>query len=132
MFKRFILFIFVVSIGTPIYASPNEPLNLARDKLNPIIQVNTYKTKDILLLFKSCYETIYFLGNTKYKGTRKPLTEEKVSEQCFCICDKIRKKYPPETFLNKKPSELHKIIAPLSNECIQDLGPFWENNIEDR
>ena len=127
MFKRFILFIFVVCIGTPIYASPNEPLNLARDKLNPIIQVNTYKTKDILLLFKSCYETIYFLGNTKYKGTRSPLKEEKVSEQCFCICDKIRKKYPPETFLNKKPSELHKIIAPLSNECIQDLGPFWEN-----
>ncbi len=127
MFKRFILFIFVVSIGTPIYASPNEPLNLARDKLKPIIQVNTYKTKDILLLFKSCYETIYFLGNTKYKGTRKPLTEEKVSEQCFCICDKIRKKYPPGTFLNKKPSELHKIIAPLSNECIQDIGPFWEN-----
>jgi hypothetical protein len=67
------------------------------------------------------------LGNTKYKGTRKPLLEEKVSEQCFCICDKIRKKYPSETFLNKKPSELHKIIAPLSNECVQDLGPFWEN-----
>ena len=125
MFKRFILFIFVVSIGTPIYASPNEPLNLARDKLKH--GADTYKTKDILLLFKSCYETIYFLGNTKYKGTRKPLTEEKVSEQCFCICDKIRKKYPPETFLNKKPSELHKIIAPLSNECIQDIGPFWEN-----
>ena len=70
---------------------------------------------------------MHFLGNTKYKGTREPLKEEKVSEQCFCICDKIRKKYPSETFLNKKPSELHKIIAPLSNECIQDLGPFWEN-----
>ena len=122
MFKQFILFIFVVCIGTPIYASPvveHGPI--------PIILADTYKTKDILLLFKSCYETIYFLGNTKYKGTRKPLTEERVSEQCFCICDKIRKKYPPGTFLNKKPSELHKIIAPLSNECIQDLGPFWEN-----
>ena len=127
MFKRLILFIFVVSIGTPIYASPNEPLNLARENLKPIIQVNTYKTKDILLLFKSCYETIYFLGNTKYKGTRKPLTEEKVSEQCFCICDKIREKFSPETFLNRQSSELQKIIAPLSNECIQDLGPFWEN-----
>ena len=124
MFKRLLLFIFVVCIGASVYASPIEPLNLARDKLKG---ENTYKTKDILLLFKSCYETIYFLGNTKYKGTRSPLKEEKVSEQCFCICDKIRKKYPSGTFLNRKPSELHKIIAPLSNECIQDLGPFWEN-----
>ena len=122
MFKRFILFIFVVCIGTPIYASP-----ITEHNMSPMIQKETYKTKDILLLFKSCYETIYFLGNTKYKGTRKPLTEEKVSEQCFCICDKIRMKYPSGTFLNKKPSELHKIIAPLSNECVQDLGPFWEN-----
>ena len=124
MFKRLLLFVFVVCIGASVYASPIEPLSLARDKLKG---ANTYKTKDILLLFKSCYETIYFLGNTKYKGTRSPLKEEKVSEQCFCICDKIRKKYPSGTFLNKKPSELHKIIAPLSNECIQDLGPFWEN-----
>ena len=122
MFKRLILFVFVVCIGASIYASPvveHGPI--------PIILADTYKTKDILLLFKSCYETIYFLGNTKYKGTRNPLKEKKVSEQCFCICDKIRKKYPSGTFLNKKPSELHKIIAPLSNECIQDLGPFWEN-----
>ena len=122
MFKRLIFFVFVVCIGASVYASPvveHGPI--------PIILADTYKTKDILLLFKSCYETIYFLGNTKYKGTRNPLKEKKVSEQCFCICDKIRKKYPPGTFLNKKPSELHKIIAPLSNECIQDLGPFWEN-----
>ena len=122
MFKRLIFFVFVVCIGASVYASP-----IVEHGPIPIIQADTYKTKDILLLFKSCYETIYFLGNTKYKGTRKPLTEEKVSEQCFCICDKIRKKYPSETFLNKKPSELHKIIAPLSNECIQDIGPFWEN-----
>ena len=126
MFIRLIFFIFVVCIGASVYASPT-----IEHSMNPIIQVNTYKTKDILLLFKSCYETIYFLGNTKYKGTRKPLLEEKVSEQCFCICDKIRKKYSPETFLNRQSSELQKIIAPLSNECIQDLGPFWEN-IEDR
>ena len=122
MFKRLIFFVFVVCIGASVYASPvveHGPI--------PIILADTYKTKDILLLFKSCYETIYFLGNTKYKGTRNPLKEKKVSEQCFCICDKIRKKYPSETFLNKKPSELHKIIAPLSNECIEDLGPFWEN-----
>ena len=36
-------------------------------------------------------------------------------------------KYSPEKFLNRQSSELQKIIAPLSNECIQDLGPFWEN-----
>ena len=119
MFKRLILFVFVVCISTSVYAK-----DVATEAA---LIKDTYKTQDILLLFKSCYETLYFLGNTKYKGTRKPLTEEKVSKQCFCICDKIRKKYPPETFLNKKPSELHKIIAPLSNECIQDLGPFWEN-----
>ena len=124
MFKRIILFVFVVCIGASVYAGSIVATEAALIK-------DTYKTKDILLLFKSCYETIYFLGNTKYKGTRKPLTEEKVSEQCFCICDKIRKKYPPETFLNRQSSELQKIITPLSNECIQDLGPFWENNIED-
>ena len=122
MFKRLIFFVFVVCISASVYAN-----RVVEHGTTPIILADTYKTKDILLLFKSCYETIYFLGNTKYKGTRKPLTEEKVSEQCFCICDKIRKKYPAGTFLNKKPSELHKIIAPLSNECIQDLGPFWEN-----
>ena len=122
MFKRIIFFVFVVCIGATIFANPT-----IEHSMNPIIQLNTYKTKDILLLFKSCYETIYFLGNTKYKGTRKSLTEEKVSEQCFCICDKIREKYSPETFLNRQTSELQKIIAPLSNECIQDLGPFWEN-----
>ena len=126
MIKRFILFVFVVCIGASVYASP-----IVEHGTTPIILADTYKTKDILLLFKSCYETIYFLGNTKYKGTRKPLTEEKVSEQCFCICDKIREKYPPETFLNRQSSELQKIIAPLSNECIQDLGPFWEN-MEDK
>ena len=119
MFKRLIFFVFVVCISTSVYAK-----DVATEAA---LIKDTYKTKDILLLFKSCYETIYFLGNTKYKGMRKPLTEEKVSKQCFCICDKIRKKYPSETFLNKKPSELHKIIAPLSNECVQDLGPFWEN-----
>ena len=123
MFKRIIFFVFVVCISASVFASP-----IVEHGMTPIIQKkDTYKTKDILLLFKSCYETIYFLGNTKYKGTRNPLKEKKVSEQCFCICDKIRKKYPSETFLNKKPSELHKIIAPLSNECVQDLGPFWEN-----
>ena len=123
MFKRIILFVFVVCISASVYAK-----DVATEAA---LIKDTYKTQDILLLFKSCYETIYFLGNTKYKGTREPLTEEKVSEQCFCICDKIRKKYSPETFLNRQSSGLQKIITPLSNECIQDLGPFWENNIED-
>ena len=119
MFKRLILFVFVVCISASVYAKDvATKASLIKD---------TYKTQDILLLFKSCYETLYFLGNTKYKGTRKPLTEEKVSKQCFCICDKIRKKHSSETFLNRQSSELQKIIAPLSNECIQDLGPFWEN-----
>ena len=123
MFKRIILFVFVVCISASVYAKDvATEASLIKD---------TYKTQDILLLFKSCYETIYFLGNTKYKGTRSPLKEEKVSEQCFCICDKIRKKYPPETFLIRQSSELQKIIGPLSTECIQELGPFWEN-IEDR
>ena len=127
MFKRLTFFVFVVCISASVFASP-----IVEHGMTPIIQKkDTYKTKDILLLFKSCYETIYFLGNTKYKGTRNPLKEEKVSEQCFCICDKIRKKHPPETFLNRQSGELQKIIALLSNECIQDLGPFWENNIED-
>jgi len=126
MFKRLIFFVFVFCIGTSIYAAEIVDANPRDEK-----QISTYKTKDILLLFKSCYETIYFLGNTKYKGTRSPLKEEKVSEQCFCICDKIRKKYPPETFLIRQSSELQKIIGPLSTECIQELGPFWEN-IEDR
>ena len=120
MFKRLIFFVFVVCISASVYAG-----STVATEASPIR--DTYKTQDILLLFKSCYETIYFLGNTKYKGTRNPLKEKKVSEQCFCICDKIREKYPSGTFLNRKPSELHKIIAPLSNECVQDLGPFWEN-----
>ena len=90
-----------------------------------------YKTEDILLLFKSCYETIQFLAGTKYKRNRQKLTEIEVSKQCFCICDKIRETHPSETFLNRQSGELQKIIALLSNECIQDLGPFWENNIED-
>ena len=73
MFKRLILFVFVVCISTSVYAK-----DVATEAA---LIKDTYKTQDILLLFKSCYETLYFLGNTKYKGTRKPLTEEKVSKQ---------------------------------------------------
>ena len=76
-----------------------------------------YKTKDILLLFKSCYETIYFLGNTKYKRSKKELQEQEVSRQCFCICDKIRSIYKPKEFLDRPPIEIHNIIKPLTAEC---------------
>ena len=85
----------------------------------------TYKTEDILLLFKSCYETIYFLGNTKYKRTKKELKEEDVSRQCFCICDKVRAKYKPRTFLDKPPIEIHNIIKPLTSECTKERGQIW-------
>jgi hypothetical protein len=122
MVRRFTFLVLAVCIGLTAYANPLTETTIQKD---------TYKTKDILLLFKSCYETIYFLGNTKYRGTRKPLKEDKVSKQCFCICDKIRKKYPSGTFLDKQTSELHKIIAPLSNECIEEMGPFWESMEED-
>ena len=76
-----------------------------------------YKTEDILLLFKSCYETIYFLGNTKYKRSKKELKEEDVSRQCFCICDKIRAIYKTKEFLDRPPIEIHNIIKPLTAEC---------------
>ena len=118
MVRRFTFLVLAVCIGLTAYANPLTETTIQKD---------TYKTKDILLLFKSCYETIYFLGNTKYRGTRKPLKEDKVSKQCFCICDKIREKYPSGTFLDKQISELHKIIAPLSNERIEEMGPFWES-----
>ena len=85
----------------------------------------TYKTEDILLLFKSCYETIYFLGNTKYKRTKKTLKEEDVSRQCFCICDKIRAKYKPKEFLDRPPIEIHNIIKPLTSECTKERGQIW-------
>ena len=81
------------------------------------VQKDQYKTEDILLLFKSCYETIYFLGNTKYKRSKKALKEEDVSKQCFCICDKIRSVYKPKEFLDRSPIEIHNIIKPLTTEC---------------
>ena len=89
-----------------------------------------YKTEDILLLFKSCYETIYFLGNTKYKRSKKTLNEEDVSRQCFCICDKIRAIYKPKEFLDKPPIEIHNIIKPLISECIAEQGQIWHDDEE--
>ena len=86
-----------------------------------------YKTEDILLLFKSCYETIYFLGNTKYKRSKKELQEEEVSRQCFCICDKIRSMYKPKDFLDRPPIDIHNIIKPLTSECIAEQGQVWND-----
>ena len=93
--------------------------------MHDTVKRDAYKTEDILLLFKSCYETIYFLGNTKYKRTKKTLKEEDVSRQCFCICDKVRAKYKPRTFLDKPPIEIHNIIKPLTLECIAERGQLW-------
>ena len=111
--KRFLFLVLSCSIGSTAYAN------------------YSYRTEDLLLMFKSCYETIYFLGNTKYKGTRKPLKEEMVAKHCFCICDKIKKHYEPESFLNRPSIELHKIVIPLSSECIKELGPFWETKLKE-
>ena len=89
-----------------------------------------YKTEDILLLFKSCYETIYSLGNTKYKRSKKELKEEDVSRQCFCICDKIRSIYKPKEFLDRPPIEIHNIIKPLTTKCIVEEGQIWHDDKE--
>ena len=89
-----------------------------------------YKTEDILLLFKSCYETIYFLGNTKYKRSKRELQEEEVSKQCFCICDKVRAKYKPKEFLDRPPIEIHNIIKPLTSECIAEKGQIWHDEVK--
>ena len=93
-------------------------------------QKEVYKTEDILLLFKSCYETIHFLGTTKYKRNKHKLTEIDVSKQCFCICDKVRKKYNPKQFLVKSPLEIHNIIAPLANDCLKETGQSWYDDVE--
>ena len=89
-----------------------------------------YKTEDILLLFKSCYETIQFLASTKYKRHSRILTEMDVSKQCFCICDKIREKHNPKQFLVKSPLEIHNIITPLANDCLNERGQSWYDDVE--
>ena len=96
----------------------------------PTAHRDTYKTEDILLLFKSCYETIYFLGNTKYKRTKKELKPKDVSRQCFCICDKVREKHNPKQFLVKSPLEIHNIITPLAIDCLNEHGQSWYDDVE--
>ena len=123
MLFRISIVICMICIGTLSFAQPQSEV-IIHDTV-PTVHRDTYKTEDILLLFKSCYETIYFLGNTKYKRTKKTLKEEDVSRQCFCICDKVRAKYKPKEFLNKPPIEIHNIITPLTSECIKERGQFW-------
>ena len=123
MLFRISIVICMVCIGTLSFAQPHTEAIIH----DTIVKRDTYKTEDILLLFKSCYETIYFLGNTKYKRTKKELKEEDVSRQCFCICDKIRAKYEPRTFLDRPPIEIHNIIKPLTSECIAEKGQIWHD-----
>ena len=96
----------------------------------PTVQREVYKTEDILLLFKSCYETIQFLAGTKYKRHIQKLTEIEVSKQCFCICDKVREKHNPKQFLVKSPLEIHNIITPLANDCLNEKGRSWYDDVE--
>ena len=120
----------MICVGTLSLAQPqNEPeRQVIIHETVPTVHRDTYKTEDILLLFKSCYETLYFLGNTKYKRSRTALKEEDVSKQCFCICDKVRAKYKPREFLDRPPIEIHNIITPLTSECIEERGTFWHDD----
>ena len=117
MLFRVLLLILIMGVGLPSFA--HEQLD----------KREVYKTEDILLLFKSCYETIHFLGTTKYKRNKHKLTEVDVSKQCFCICDKIREKHNPKQFLVKPPLEIHNIIAPLTDDCLKETGQSWYDDV---
>ena len=123
---RALLVICMICVGTLSFAQPHTEIIM--HDTDAIVKRDAYKTEDILLLFKSCYETIYFLGNTKYKRTKKTLKEEDVSRQCFCICDKVRAKYKPREFLDRPPIEIHNIIKPLTSECIAERGQIWHDD----
>ena len=132
LFRGFLIICFI-SIGTlSVAQSPPNTQEVIHDSyqshINP--KHENYKTEDILLLFKSCYETIYFLGNTKYKRSKKELKEEDVSRQCFCICDKIRAIYKPKDFLDRPPIDIHNIIKPLTSECIAEKGQIWHDEVK--
>ena len=131
MWVRWILIICFVSFGTLSNAQgPPNTQEIIHDSYGTHQRHENYKTEDILLLFKSCYETIYFLGNTKYKRSKKELQEKEVSKQCFCICDKIRAKFKPREFLDRPPIEIHNIIKPLTSECIAEEGQIWHDDEE--
>ena len=129
MSLRILLVISMICVSTLSFAQPQSEIIM--HEVVPTVKRDAYKTEDILLLFKSCYETIYFLGNTKYKRTKKTLKEEDVSRQCFCICDKVRAKYKPREFLDRPPIEIHNIIKPLTSECIAERGQIWHDDINE-
>jgi hypothetical protein len=121
--KKFLFTIIALCIAISTFAGKIVPA----DQVGLPITKTNYTSQDILLLYKSCYETIYFLGNTKYKGIRKPLIPEKVAGHCFCVCDAIRTNFPISSeFLKMDPGTLNRVVSPLSNECIKKLGPFWK------
>ena len=127
-FRGFLISCFICFGTLSVAQSPNTQEIIHNSyQHHDINKKETYKTKDILLLFKSCYETIYFLGNTKYKRSKKELKEEDVSRQCFCICDKIRAIYKPKDFLDRQPIHIHNIIKPLTSECISEKGQIWHD-----
>ena len=132
MWFRGFLIICFICIGTLSVAQgpPNTQEVIPNTYQIHSTKHENYKTEDILLLFKSCYETIYFLGNTKYKRSKKELKEEDVSRQCFCICDKIRSIYKPKEFLDRPPIEIHNIIKPLTTKCIVEEGQIWHDDKE--
>ena len=130
-FRGFLICCFICFGTLSIAQSPNTQ-EIIHDSYGTHKKHENYKTEDILLLFKSCYETLYFLGNTKYKRSKKELKEEDVSKQCFCICDKIRAVYKPREFLDRPPIEIHNIIKPLTSECIAEKGQIWHDDDEEK
>ena len=127
MLFRALLVIFMLTSSFEVFADqhPNQQI------IHEIIEKReVYKTEDILLLFKSCYETVQFLTGTKYKRHPKKLTEIEISKQCFCICDKVREKHNPTRFLAKTPLEIHNIITPLANDCLREKGQSWYDDVE--
>ena len=126
-FRRFLIFCFIYFGTLSAAQPPNQQSAIHTNTYDHHNKKENYKTEDILLLFKSCYETIYFLGNTKYKRSKKTLQEKDVSKQCFCICDKIRAIYKPKEFLDRPPIEIHNIIKPLISECIVEKGRIWHD-----
>ena len=127
MFFRVLLVILMLASFTEALADthPNQQV------VHEIIEKReVYKTEDILLLFKSCYEAIQFLAGTKYKRHSQKLTEIDVSKQCFCICDKVREKHNSKQFLAMSPLEIHNIITPLANDCLNERGQSWYDDVE--
>ena len=72
-------------IGTLGLANPPNTQEIIHNSYQSHSNKESYRTEDILLLFKSCYETIYFLGNTKYKRSKRELQEEEVPHTTFIV-----------------------------------------------